>query len=352
ELAHLAKAYPTARTRPAKSVHTFRGRFKGATPDDIGGRGFYRRYVTAMGTGFAYVERFRGDPDPGATVARRMASADELTDLLTGWFAAELGRDRRFGALRTFMDTQFRRDLKNVSMLLWAYSIGYRTANPGEELLARIGLLLVERSYVSSGQLPVLLSILDSVMAAKEPPLMPLMSLFRRLVATKMGIGPEEPIPDSLKFLADPAAAEKSLKAYLAGTEQYEKLLRQWRKEKQANPEAAKPEPMQVLGDFGGDALHFYPKVFSSELTLGSMDDALAVKLSVPEPALTNGEWNAKDRQVVWGDRVEPRAKAYHWLPTVCYAAWATPDEAFQTRHFGKVVLAEKDLWRYCMWRK
>jgi hypothetical protein len=75
------------------------------------------------------------------------------------------------------------------------------------------------------------------------------------------------------------------------------------------------------------------------------------VKLHLPvEPVATNGKWEAAGNIVVWKLRQPGRGPEYTNPADNAQAAWCEPDTAFQTRHFGRVLLDGQALIDYCQW--
>ena len=76
--------------------------------------------------------------------------------------------------------------------------------------------------------------------------------------------------------------------------------------------------------------------------------DSVSVKLKLPaEPLISNGQWDKGSRGLAWSFDNRPSP-----LSHICYAVWASPDAAFQKRHFGRVILAGQELALYCLWQK
>ena len=73
------------------------------------------------------------------------------------------------------------------------------------------------------------------------------------------------------------------------------------------------------------------------------------VKLaSETQPFATNGDWDAKNSQVIWMKTIIKDSP----FPAFCYAFWSVPNANFQTKHFGSVILDGEDLAGYVLWRK
>ena len=102
QLAALSRIYPQRESENDGKKHVFIGRFSGNTPADVGGAGSYTHFTSSMGSTSCYVERFRGDDDAAAQLAKRRQSAERLCDLLLGWMTAELGQQPGFPRLKNF----------------------------------------------------------------------------------------------------------------------------------------------------------------------------------------------------------------------------------------------------------
>jgi hypothetical protein len=337
ELAAITALYPAQSVTNDGGRYIARSEFTNELPADVGGAGVYTNLTTSLGEAGFYVERFRGTDDLAGMSERRFKAADRAADLMVGWSRMELGRERGYDKLRQFLDVDFRRDLKNLSAYCWEGQLvsTYKT-NASEEFVVRFGQYLFERGYFKIGEIPGLFR--DMSGGDSQALLRPI----QRLVARKMGVPDTEPVPASLAFLADETTMEKSFYKYLAGTAQYRAKLKQWKADKKLKPDTKKPEPSEVGDDAVAGLIEF---------DLFGQPDHLAVRLSLPAaPVHSNGRWDEALKQVVWETDIEERTNASHF-PFSCYASWAQADQAYQTEHFGKVVLTGDELTQYCLWR-
>jgi hypothetical protein len=337
ELAAIAALYPAHGLTNNGERHIVRGEFTNALPHDVGGAGAYTNLTTSLGEAGFYVERFRGNDDLAGMTERRFRAADQLADLLAGWSEMELGREPGYARLRQFLDLDFRRDLKNLGAYWWEGQLAgnYKT-NASEELIVRFSQYLLERGYFTMGEIP---GLFQSV-SGDNP--QALLHRIQRLVANKMGVPETEPVPASLAFLADEATMDKSFEKYLAGTDFYLAKLKQWEEDKKLKPDTKQPEPSEVANDAVGILVGF---------DLFGQTDHLVVRLSLPAaPVHSNGRWDKALKQVVWETDIEDGTNASHF-PFICYANWAQADQAYQKKHFGRVVLTGDALTQYCLWR-
>jgi hypothetical protein len=335
ELNRIEKLYQTRTEIEEGKKHLFTGSFRGDMPPDVGGAGSYTYFVTPLGTLSGYVERFRGNDDLEANLARRRAAADQLTDLLIGWFRTELGDGPDFEKIRSFLDEGLRRDLKNLASYAWtAQALAEHQMDVEEEFSVRFSQYLVERDYLTFRELP------GAVRAFTDKDPQRLADLIQRLVARKMGVANGRPLPPSLAFLGDPDRLLASLRDHLRTTELYQQRLDAWqqRQSGQEDSEAAPPDPMEVLPDlFLGGVLEF---------SLAPAD-SLEVKLHADlSPFATNGDWDPETAAVTWSGSLAPHGA----LPMVCFAVWSCPNQEAQMSHFGKVVLRDRKLAEYVVW--
>ncbi len=374
EIMLLQKLYPEQLGTSDENVLRFKGTFVGKTPQDVGGHGVLTYHTSSMGSAGVYMERFRGE-HLAAQIIRGQQAADRITNHLIGWFACEMKADRRFAALRQWLDTEVRYDLKNLNAMLIARSLraSELAESNGDEWLVRAIQYLLETGYITTEDLPVISRAsnnMDDVASAG------VMKIIRRMVADKTGIAETEKLPDSLAFLGDMEKMNESLAAYLRTTDDYKALLPEWEKEQAANPEdpPGEPDPLAIIEeDFFQLIIIDKPPIIPT-----SQNAYLDVTLKTPvEPFSTNGTYDKDSHQVKWERVIERKngttdtrdawarqllsssahsykRKCYEavGLPSVLYAAWAQPDEKFQNEHFGKVVFSGKDLLLYCLWEK
>ena len=354
KLAALDGLYEKRLTKPDQTVQTFIATFSSRMPKDVGGAGYYLRYESSLGYACVYSERFRGNDDLFSAVERVESAADKLTDILIGWFEAEMGKDRRFAHLKEFIDQQFRRDLKNAGLYPWTLSIAEK---PNDELLVRLVHYFAEREYFPPEDIPALLRAIEPFRQHEEegqggPSYPAAMARLRRLVADRMGVPAGQPIPESLAFLADAPKAMESLSRYIRTTEEFQQAMAEWRKQVEATPDdkrdekPAPPEPLNIPSEAAGNLTAF-------ELRLWSREDTVRVRLATPvEPCVTNGEWDHESKRTQWRGDLEDPDKSNMRLPTLFYAAWAVPDEAAQKRHFGEVLVEGQKLLEHCLWHE
>lgn len=361
QLKAITALYPGGAVTLSSNRWTAHGAFAGSLPPDIGGAGSYSNFATSLGSAALYAERFRGDDDIANSTELRLHAADALTDHVLAWSKAELGSQPHYDDLRRFLDTDFRRDFKNLALYWWLGNIAAndRTDDGDTEYVVRVTQYLLEHGYLQLGDLP---AVEHSIYENDSDRVY---RLIQRLVARKLGVPDSQPLPPALKFLGSADAMDASWEKYLSTTPEYRHLLFEWRKQRAFAtwlnpgylahnaagifshsltnaPGPPRPEPTEAIKKTVDDF---------TQLDYQPVGDKVTVNLALPVPPLhTNGKWNAADGRVQWTHDIE-QGNAHAPLPAFFYAAWSQPDESFQTAHFGSVRLSGDDLFHYCLWR-
>jgi len=343
ELDKLTGIYPVHEKDKDGHTHVFRGKFQGKLPQDLGGTGEYVCFASPLGSAFVYVERLPGQDDQAGLCEEKLRAADKLTDLLIGWCEHELAGQDGYQELRAFLDGDLRRDLKNLA--LYAYieeSLGeilQRGKHDDQTMLVRAGQYLVERGYFSIEEIPSLVRFADECDQGHTEKLM---GWVQRLVAARMDVAKDEPVPACLGFLASPESVDRSFKAYMVTTAAYGGADEGPERSPASQPAATQPAPpeLSAISDAVSGIFRFGPFFSSVPLSIG-----LATST---EPIGTNGEWSEDKGIVTWSVEL-PRGfeKA---IPRVFYAIWATPDAAAQEKLFGNVASEGEHLYEYCLW--
>ena len=319
-------------TEEDRPVPTVAGRFVTSTEGDIGSAGAYRQVKTRMGTLRVYFERMRGSHDLAEGLQQDLDAVDVLVRFLDGWFTWQLADDPDAAGLTAFIRGEFRQDARNVLTYLFMA----QNDVSGERMTARIAAYLHERRYFELDDVPrVLRALVELEQETAETE--PLLALVQRVLATRMSVPPDEPIPASLGFLSGAQKVSESLEAY------YQHQIA--RGVHQPDP-AAPADPPRLPADVDAAVQRFGNALFSLVL----WDDRLNATMASPtEPLWTNGTWDAEAGRILWLNTALPQEQA---LPHFCAAVWAEPDTAFQERHFGQVVVQNEALATYVLWRR
>ncbi len=344
KLAAISEFYPAEVETNTDGGHAFAYDFAYAMPNDVGGAGEYITFDSPMGRSSAYVERFRGDDSPAQRIQAAFDAADELTDLVIAWLEYELSEYEEFAKLRAFLDEQARNDLKNLSIatfLLDSTSSAQWAEDDfadqlKQEVIARTVQYIVERQYILPGEVP---AFWRGIMA-KTPDggeMVNIKPLLMNMLQRKADLQDEDMLAALGDIFTNSSSLEESLTEYLATTEAYQQLLAEW---EQRDDESGRPEPVAVLVDMD------YAMILWWEFDIFETDDVAKVTLrEVTEPLVTNGLWDEKARKISWENTLNDTS-----LPAICYAAWTTPDDAFQKKRFGRTILDGKELLDYCLW--
>jgi len=334
--------YQKRLTDPDALEQTFEGTFERRLPGDVGGAGYYLHYASRMGTASAYSERVRGRDDQAGLVQEQMNQTDRCVGHLIAWFESQLAGKDGLDALRTWMGTGLRRDLKNLVLNAWAAEACDAWIEPedtGQQMAMRSLQYLAERGYFAPEEVPQVSRAVMELIGRKASD--KLFAWLRRAIATKMGVPRGNPVPESLGFLADAETAKASLEAYLRGTHEFKQQLQDWEEAKKTDAEAKEPDPFELVA---------LPNILPLNFSFGDTSDTISVALRLDGQAwLTNGTADAEKKRLLrWNTRMVKENDA---MPAVWYALWTRAEEAFQTKHFGKVVLTDSDLHWYCIWR-
>jgi hypothetical protein len=341
KLARIAALYGTRESPEGAKKQVFSGRFTDKAPADVGGAGSYTRLTSPLGTASFYVERFRGHDDLETQLTQRRRAADELTGLLEGWLTAELGSEPGFPKLKQFLDGELRQDLKNLGVYEWAGSMAEeRLKKSDEEFFFRAGLYLWERGYFTPREIPVLYRSLDA------GDYQAVLRHVQRLLARKLGVADDQPVPDALGFMNDVNRLKASFEKYVRTTKWFRERLARWKEKADQDKSGRKPKeptPEDMAEDLVlqgiGESAEFWSQG----------NDSVKIRLLCGEkPYSTNGKWEQSTSGVVWNCTLKPNRA----LPAVFFAAWSTPDRKFQEDRFGKVLLQGEDLSEYVAWHR
>lgn len=340
----IKKAYPPKSEVPdlEKGKRGFGATFAGATPQDIGGAGSCTRFRSEMGDLYLYVERFRGNPDQAAVLARAAYCADQLAELVALWFASEMKDEPRLPALLTFIRGPFREDMRNVSLYFWMPQTARNGRKGGEnhaeEFAVQGAQFLSERGYLKVGDLPVLLGAMSR---QQERDVTPALRLIQRLAATRMGVAQDQPAPESLGFLGDAKRVTGSYERF-----RQTKVYRDWLAAIDVKRVTGKVEPRLDAFDRDQPVESMVQRMAGLALWFGEDKVELTLHCNV-KPFATNGTWEEPTGSVGWAEGLPPE----DGLPLMVYAFWTVPDEAFQKSHFGKRILESDKLGQYVFWR-
>ena len=324
QAAALAELYDEQLEAENPQTVAFRGRFAGQMPSDIGGAGEYVVYETRFGDAFVYSEQFRGTDEPTQFFDVYFAWVDEVIDLLNDALEDELGHMPAWKQLEAVMDTDVRKDLKDLGVYYYlALNQPQMLWDPDaddEAMLEQMGMrvlqYLVTHGYFTAEQLPML----TREFAGDEGDAA-IVAFTIEAVRHKAGIDDEA----FLEALRDLLLSPDKLGMDIAGD--------------------------GSESDVDDDDLSTFPEP-PLEFGLGP-EDKLAVTLLLPDGANlvnSNGLVIEETATVTWEDDL-PQADVADYLPVFCYAMWTVSNSDSQIQHLGKVALTGDDLFAYALWR-
>jgi hypothetical protein len=224
----LAGKYPRRITAdPNAARQSFSGQFAGRLPGELGGAGEYRIIHTLMGSAGGYVERFAGTDDLAAQLDRINLAADTVTDVLGGYLASRLDKHPGLEKLRRFMDTDFRKDIKNLTIYLWSAKSGLVSSEENKmEIRARVVLYLIEHDYIHYEHIFAFArQMADPAVTPQDKGKAALLAA-RRLLARKMGTDEAD---KQLGFLRDPNEVAQSFEQFVQTDEAVRGAVERWR---------------------------------------------------------------------------------------------------------------------------
>lgn len=344
ELKRIAAAYGEAPPPVAAKKHHFRGAFRGALPNDVGGAGSFARWQSPLGDLYAYAERVRGNDDLAADLDARRAAVDRVVDILIGWLDGELKDDPIAPKLHALLDGPVRGDATNLALDYWSITAALRSRSLDDQgvwddLLFRSAQYLVERRYFTPEELPLVIGAIDN---GDNPAVRKrMLELLRAAASRKLGLDDEHALDGLIALLGDADRVERTLNEFVKTTPEYGRLVSLRKRKAEPGETPMNVEAADVFDDL----------ILMNVLRLDINPDRLRAKLHVPvAPAVTNGEYDADTRAVTWEHPIDAADAELPGMPYMMYAAWATPNEAAQSRYFGKVILQGEPLAQYVLW--
>lgn len=306
-----------------KGNNIFEASFNGRIPSHTKGSGHYTSLNTKMGRMVIYSERFKGTDDILSEVNEFFADLDKSIDFVKFWFKIELENHPNYHNLEKFFDVDLRKDLKNIVLQLMIDQV--RSLNAEElntESMVRIGHYLLDRGYFGPEYLPLLIGEVE--LDWEDDGEAEFIGLVRTFIAGKLDCNEND---EALAFLRDSGTIEASVMKAV----------------KKMRPDLGEEDLDDALKDILPDfemLLDIFPDKDKIEATLYSQY----------EPISTNGEWDEDAKKVIW--TVETRRKHALRYPAFFYAILSIPDEEYQEKHFGGIILEDEGLAKYCYWHK
>ncbi len=330
---HLNKLYPTSAPAESGGV-VFRGAFKHRLPSDLGeSGGWYSDFHTSLGSMRAYLENVRGDDDLASPLEARFRAADRLADTLAAFAKWRLGNEEHFIQLQSFLllDKEFRRNLKNMSLLLWTASLQHRYVEDGQEggddnnkfmaeTAARAAQYLLDHGYVTVEDVPIVAKALKAIITWQGDCSQTITAagnaVWKNAVVNKLAIPPGGLRDRLLELALNPARAEEVQKAFV-------QFIAQSPEYKLAAAEAAKKDPEAQPPDPGQWFRESVSPLFQEDFFLSDLfakRDEVTIIVDADTPVATNGHWDPKTKQITWS--LKAGRKLFPTSSTPCGIAW------------------------------
>ena len=317
-----AKPHYKERLPDQGGVVRFQGTFREVPRDmalgEHANRGGYTMWASRLGQLAAYRERRPGRTDLHACYTDAAAALDLATEVAATMVRQELKGEKGADRLAAFIESDFRRDAKDILFYLAVGSVSQLPMDAEAEsdhdrtfgLLAFALQLAEERGYL---KVKDVLGLLGGDDQRRKEALL-------SFVARKMGRELDDGLRTKLTALGstwgDGPAFERALKSHGMTKEQFEKTA-----------------------SAIGNVVAF--NIFNE-------DAGLRYVLVVPPGAdrvLTNGRRRDEGRRIEWADEIDKRP-----VGRVPYALWTVPDAAWQTQHLGRVAVRDGELQAYVVW--
>lgn len=323
--------------------------------DGIGESSHLLHYETSMGQAWLYLEHIRGNDSPADILQQRFKAADDLADLLLDWSAKRYARQKEYAKLKVFIDKDLRKDLKNLAT--WSLLSDAIAGTSGQsqdtarqfDVFARVIHYLVEHKYLTQDDVPAALMLFNFTSPLDDEARI---ELARRVIVNKVGLTDKAFIDDLLSPSPadDPLSFDRAMQSNPGFRQSTQPAPAT--QDSDAKPIQPRDYAFLLTMQIVGPNLMWLAPVNSSLLLADMfMNDQVRMSLAITgDVVASNGVLDEKAAKLQWAHSVHK--DALRSLGSVHYAAWAKPDEAFQTRHFGKVLLQGSNLAGYCLWRK
>ena len=320
-----------------------RGRFGGELPDDLGNVGYFYHYPSPLGSLSVYSEQFGGVDDIAAVLQLQEREFHRLFDVVLLWLEDYAGDAPEYPALRRVVDETLRRDAWSLTLMFSAANIvgpvvGDPYDNVEGDMLMRMLHFLVARDYLQPTDLMDAFALADESEAVR---------FSMRVLARKMGVGDDEPLPEIFeRAAADPEAVGQTWDTFFAENEQLALLVDAWNN-LPGNEEPYVLQDGKFMDQLADRAMPW--DILFGRIGRGGYDVRISLEMPV-EPYFTNGVPDDEETHLVWREALASPYIEDAELPGNVFAMWAEPDTEVQQRHFGTVLLEDEALGRYCVW--
>lgn len=335
--------YQAADPNAAQVEQTVSGNFA----NHLGGTGSYRTLQSPLGSACFYSEQFLGTGDLLQDLQAWNHKIDTAVDLVDGWVTHTLADTPQYAQVRRFINTEYRRDLKNLLLIVHqVYSNmnllsslehdgQIEISDETEEILSadfavRVFQYAVQKEYlVPEADLPLLERSEGSLLGLSDSASGNIDVLIRQNLKRRFGYTDAQ---------IDPVLDAEAFEAYVRTVPVFVKFQQAERLRRQ--------DPA-----YTAEMNEFVEAVFGN-FDFFADSDQVNIRLETGvEPLQTNGRWNEEKGTVLFNGEAVARSDLPKTAQQV-YAFWAVPEDTAQRARFGRVLLEKEPLVDYCLWYK
>ncbi len=310
----------------------------------MNGVGSFNSIQTSIGSANFYSENFFGTRD----FVQGMENLDKKIDtgfyLLNGWLQKNLGTTPQYAQLNKFMNSEFKKDVKNVILTSQAYFFSMDrlgrlketkkieiedsvSDNLRNEFTIRPIQYAIEKGYlVPEKDFPLLYRKHEEVVGSSGGVLGFVNIFVHENLKRRFGYTYKQ---------IDPVLDPNGFEHYIINDSLFLKFQSEQRIKKED------PNYVPDIDDFFSsfvEGYDFFPDTDNVDIEL----------LTGIKPIETNGKWNETLGKISWSSKTG--RDGLPKLPETVYAFWVRHDISFQEKHFGRTLVEGSDLLEYCMW--
>ncbi|MGA1708870.1 MAG: hypothetical protein ACO4CI_09305 [Phycisphaerales bacterium] len=357
EAARVESLYGSGSARSAGGETAFTASFDESLPSEIGNRNGLSEIRTSLGVAKFYWESFDPAEDHWSDLEYRMASGELWGRIFGRWAEMRIEDESRREEFNAVLEREYL-PLARDTMLMWS---AMQAASQAQRVAARVrdakdrGAMSDDERFRRAVFLPLLLLLAERGFFTPEE--------IQRLILLSAKGNPSEaerrwsfaeviaPALQRQFRRFDPEAAPPTFPSLLAsGVSFYLFASNSSRIDDLmlASPVIPDADKERIRR---GDRSVALPPVFGVRVGNRAKPTETEVVLATGvEPYLTNGAWDAETKSVVFKGRIVEGRERITLYAATFQAAWAIPDEAFQRKCFGEVLLEGEALAGYCGW--
>lgn len=359
ESTRIESLYGTGSVRSDGGETAFTASFGETLPSEVGNRSGLSEIRTSLGSAKFYWESFDPQADHWRDLEHRMASGELWVRIFGRWAEMQIEDDSRREEFNAVLEREYL-PLARDTMLMWS---AMQAASQAQRVAARVrdandrGAISDDERFRRSVFLPLLLLLAErGFFSPEEAQWLILLSTRGNPSEAERRWSFAEVIAPALQRQFrrfDPDAAAPTFPSLLAsGVSFYFFASNSSRLDDLmlASPVIPEADKERLRRGDRGIAL---PPVFGVRMGSRAKPTETEVVLATgTEPYLTNGAWDAATKSVVFKGRMVDGRERLTLYPSTFQAAWSIPDEAFQSKCFGEVLLEGEALAAYCGWHQ